>query len=61
MLEEPGINTIHMIEGTWKFMKNTQMILQNGSCLTTFYMAKNWDQNENGYDNRQRDTEKSPK
>ena len=43
-----------------KGMHNTQMRIQNGLYLTTVYIAKNWDQNENRHDNHPQDTEKTP-
>ena len=62
MLEEPGIHTIHIVEGTWKGMHDTQTRILNGLYLTAIYIAKNWDQNKNGHENENlpRDTEKSP-
>ena len=48
-MEEPGIHKIHIVEGNWKSMHDTKMIIQNKSYLTVIYTARNWDQNENGH------------
>ena len=59
-MEEPGIHTVHITEGNWDVMQNTQMRIQNRSYLITIYIAKNWYKNKNGHENRSWDTEKSP-
>ena len=50
LFKEPGIHNIHIIEGTRKSMHNTQTRIRNQLYLTIIYMAKNWDQKENGHD-----------
>ena len=58
LFKEPRIHNIRIIEGTQKSMHNAQTRIRNELYLTIMYIAKNWYQKENGYENRPQDMNK---
>ena len=60
MSEEYAIHIAQIVEVPQKGIQNTKTIIQNGSYLTTIYIDRNWDQNENWHNNRMWDTKKTP-